>query len=282
MDGIQYCRDKVAPLGSNAYYCLLWLPPAEAGGVLAALALRQELLDIPEKVSDGQLALTKLNWWRDELRRTAGGVAQHPVSQVLRPVLQSRPQLSAGMASMCDGIDMLLQTGRINDEAAFGLMNQRLGGCAWQLAAELAGAQEPAELRFAAEAGCGLHLLETLQQLRPAAQRGLVLVPVSVLQRHNLPVEQVAAGNGGDAFVALATEMIATIRAHFALARAQLKGRLPRRLRFVLSAMCIAEATIREIERDGVQYLQQRRVSLTPLRKLWLAWKSWHLAAGRT
>ena len=160
MDGIQYCRDKVAPLGSNAYYCLLWLPPAEAGGVLAALALRQELLDLPEKVSDGQLALTKLNWWRDELRRTAGGVAQHPVSQVLRPVLQSRPQLSAGMASMCDGIDMLLQTGRINDEAAFGLMNQRLGGCAWQLAVELAGAQEPAELRFAAEAGHEpLHIL---------------------------------------------------------------------------------------------------------------------------
>jgi len=282
VDSLLYCSEKVAPFGSSHYYALLWQPPKIRARMLVVLALRQELLDIPARVSDGQLALTKLNWWRDELRRTAGGVAQHPVSQVLRPVLQSRPQLSAGMASMCDGIEMLLQTGRINDEAAFGLMNQRLGGCAWQLAAELAGAQEPAELRFAAEAGCGLHLLETLQQLRPAAQRGLVLVPVSVLQRHNLPVEQVAAGNGGDAFVALATEMIAAVRTHFALARAQLKGRLPRRLRVVLSAMCIAEATIREIERDGLQYLQQRRISLTPVRKLWLAWKSWHLAAGRT
>ena len=36
----------------------------------------------------------------------------------------------------------------------------------------------------------------------------------------------------------------------------------------------IYRATLVEIERDGFKVLTQR-TSLTPLRKLWLAWKTW-------
>ena len=35
----------------------------------------------------------------------------------------------------------------------------------------------------------------------------------------------------------------------------------------------IYRATLEEIERDGFHVLQ-RRITLTPLRKLWLAWKT--------
>jgi len=35
----------------------------------------------------------------------------------------------------------------------------------------------------------------------------------------------------------------------------------------------IYEATLDEVERDGFRVMEQR-VSLTPLRKLWLAWKT--------
>jgi phytoene synthase len=36
----------------------------------------------------------------------------------------------------------------------------------------------------------------------------------------------------------------------------------------------IYSALLAEIERDGFQVLTQR-TSLTPLRKLWIAWKTW-------
>jgi phytoene synthase len=36
----------------------------------------------------------------------------------------------------------------------------------------------------------------------------------------------------------------------------------------------IYRATLAEIERDGFRVLD-RRTSLTPLRKLWIAWKTW-------
>jgi len=36
----------------------------------------------------------------------------------------------------------------------------------------------------------------------------------------------------------------------------------------------IYRALLEEIERDGFRVLKQR-TSLTPLRKLWIAWKTW-------
>lgn len=274
MDAVQYCLDKAAPLGSNAYYALLWLPPAAKAQVVALLALRQELLDIPAKVSDGQLGLTKLNWWRDEIRRTAAGSAQHLVSMVLQPLLAERADMVAELRRMSDGIELLLQTGRINDDQALQLLCHQLGATPWKLAAQIVATCSPAEAGYAAAIGDGLHLLEMLQQLSHAAQRGLVLAPVSMLQRHGLTVERLAAGDGGAEFAALAAEIGAAVRAHFALARAQLAGRTPRALRFLAAEMKMAEATLGEIERDGLANLQQRRISLTPLRKLWISWKT--------
>jgi phytoene synthase len=36
----------------------------------------------------------------------------------------------------------------------------------------------------------------------------------------------------------------------------------------------IYRTVLNEVERDGYHVLQQR-ISLTPIRKLWLAWKTW-------
>jgi phytoene synthase len=36
----------------------------------------------------------------------------------------------------------------------------------------------------------------------------------------------------------------------------------------------IYRALLREIERDGFRVLE-RRVSLTPIRKFWIAWRTW-------
>ena len=55
---------------------------------------------------------------------------------------------------------------------------------------------------------------------------------------------------------------------------ASVVARTPRALRFLAAEMKMAEATLGEIERDGLANLQQRRISLTPLRKLWISWKT--------
>ena len=51
-------------------------------------------------------------------------------------------------------------------------------------------------------------------------------------------------------------------------------GRGPPRQRPGLIMAAIYRTLLDEIERDGFQVLTQR-ISLTPLRKLWIAWKTW-------
>ena len=56
----------------------------------------------------------------------------------------------------------------------------------------------------------------------------------------------------------------------FALLPAQ--DRRAQRAGLIMAA--IYRAVLDEVERDGFRVLQHR-ISLTPLRKLWLAWKTW-------
>lgn len=274
MDSLLYCSEKVAPFGSSHYYALLWQPPKIRARMLAVLALRQELLDIPARVSDGQLALTKLNWWRDELGRASRGVAQHPVSSGLQPLLGEAQIALPELTSMCDGIEMLLHTGRLQDEPSLQTFCQQLGGRPWQLTARIAAPGFDSGQVYAGEIGVGLQLLETLQNLVAEAQRGMILAPTSMLERHNLPVDRLASATPDEHFVALAADWLAKSRSALLAARQSLPGRVPAELRYLAALSAIANATAKELERTGLASLANQRISLTPVRKLLLAWKS--------
>ncbi len=274
VDSLLYCSEKVAPFGSSNYYALLWQAPKTRTRMLAVLALRQELLDIPARVSDGQLALTKLNWWRDELARAARGVAQHPVSSGLQPLLGESLLSLPELTSICDGVEMLLHTGRLQDEAALMKFCSLTGGLPWQLTARIAAPGDASGLAYAEQIGVGLQLLETLQNLVAEAQRGMILAPTSMLERHNLPVERLSSAEPDEHFVALAEDMLARSQSALLAARQQLPGRVPAALRYLAALAAMANATATELERSGLDSLASQRLSLTPVRKLLLAWKS--------
>jgi phytoene synthase len=63
-------------------------------------------------------------------------------------------------------------------------------------------------------------------------------------------------------------------RQYYAQAMAALPDADRRAQRPGLIMAAIYSALLQEIERDGFQVLTQR-TSLTPLRKLWIAWKTW-------
>lgn len=274
VDSLLYCSEKVAPFGSSNYYALLWQAPKTRARVLAVLALRQELLDIPARVSDGQLALTKLNWWREELARAARGVAQHPVSNGLQPLLGESLLSLAELTSMCDGIEMLLHTGRLHDEAALLAFCRLTGGLPWQLTARIAAPGDVSGLAYAEQVGVGLQLLDAMQILVVEAQRGMILAPTSMLERHGLPVERLASAEPDEHFVALAKDMLTRSKSTLLAARQQFPGQVPAALRYLVALAAMANATMKELERSGLESLTSQHLSLTPVRKLLLAWKS--------
>lgn len=62
---------------------------------------------------------------------------------------------------------------------------------------------------------------------------------------------------------------------YYQQAMAQLPAADRKNQRTGLVMAAIYRATLDEIKRDGVTHVLNQRLSLTPIRKLWLAWRTW-------
>jgi len=81
------CRDLATPPGSARYYSLCFLPKPQRQALTALYAWQEKLLAIKRECSDKNVALAKLNWWREETRKLFAGEAQHPISKALQEKL---------------------------------------------------------------------------------------------------------------------------------------------------------------------------------------------------
>ncbi len=88
-----------------------------------------------------------------------------------------------------------------------------------------------------------------------------------------MPASQILRREGGDNFAALMAFEVQRARAWYDRALAKLPAVDRRSQRTGLAMAAIYRTLLGEIERDRYQVLD-RRIALTPLRKLWIAWKT--------
>ena len=105
------------------------------------------------------------------------------------------------------------------------------------------------------------------------ARRGRIYLPQEDLARFDVAPSLLINRTGGDSFRRLMAFEANRARTWYAQALAKLDPRDRRAQRTGLIMAAIYRALLDEIERDGFDVLD-RRTSLTPLRKLWIAWKT--------
>lgn len=74
---------KALPPGSPLWWGLLFTEPERRPAVRALMAVRGELLETANRVSDPAVASARLGWWREEARRFGSGGEQHPATRAL-------------------------------------------------------------------------------------------------------------------------------------------------------------------------------------------------------
>jgi len=274
MTPAEYCQEKAAKSGSSFYYSFLFLPRERRAAITALYAFCREVDDIADECSDATLARTKLEWWRMELARTFAGQPSHPVSQALLPAIRSYDLAREQLEEIIDGMEMDLQHVRYTDFKALQLYCYRVAAVVGQLAAAIFGYSERDTLKYAHDLGLAFQLTNIIRDVGEDARRNRIYLPQDELARFGVTDSDILAGHSSAAFRALMAYQVARARTFYQQALSELSATDRRGQRPGLVMAAIYQTLLNEIENDDYQVLD-RRISLTPVRKLWIAWRTW-------
>ena len=270
----EYCQQKAAASGSSFYYSFLFLPAERRRAITALYAFCREVDDVADEVSDVGLARTKLAWWRTEVANLFAGHPAHPVTKALAPFVAPFGIDAARMNEIIDGMEMDLTHHRYPDFEALKLYCHRVAGVVGQLSASIFGYRNPSTLEYAESLGRAFQLTNIIRDVGEDARRDRVYLPQDELARFGITSEDILARRGGDAFRSLMAFQAERAQSYYDLAYSKLAPEDRRNQRAGLIMAAIYRTLLEEIRRDGFKVLDQR-VALTPLRKLWIAWKTW-------
>jgi 15-cis-phytoene synthase len=270
----QYCQDRAAKSGSSFYYSFLFLPPEQRRAITALYAFCREVDDVVDECTDAAIARTKLAWWRNEVHAVYGGVPGHPVTQALAAVIARTPLPEAQLQEIIDGMEMDLDRDRYADFAALEVYCHRVAGVVGLLSAQIFGATDPRTAEYAHALGIAFQLTNIVRDVGEDARRGRLYLPQDELARFGVTANDIFRARESDAFRALMEFQVERALAWYDRAFALLPAADRRAQRPGLVMAAIYRTLLVEIRADGCRVLTTR-TSLTPLRKLWLAWKTW-------
>jgi phytoene synthase len=274
MDPHEYCQTKAAGSGSSFYYSFLFLPQERRRAITALYAFCREVDDVVDDCSDVATARATLAWWRQELAAVFHGTPQHPVARALAEVAPRLNLAEARLNEIIDGMQMDLELNRYPDFEALRLYCHRVAGIVGLLSAEIFGYQDPRTLKYAADLGMAFQLTNIIRDVGEDARRNRIYLPLDEIERHGVSVSDIAQLRETDNFRRLIEFQIERALGYYREAFAKLPAVDRRAQRAGIIMAAIYRTLLDEIRRDGCRVLT-RRTSLTPVRKLWIAWWTW-------
>ena len=277
MDPHAYCQQKAAGSGSSFYYSFLFLPEERRRAITALYAFCREVDDVVDDCSDPATARATLAWWRQELAAAFHGTPQHPVARALAEVAPRFNLAEARLAEIINGMQMDLEYNRYPSFEVLRQYCHRVAGMVGLLSAEIFGFEDPRTLEYAADLGLAFQLTNIIRDVGEDARRDRIYLPLDEIESHGVSVADISASRETESFRRLIEFQIERALGYYRDAFAKLPAIDRRTQRAGIVMAAIYRALLDEIQRDGCRVLT-RRTSLTPVRKLWIAWKTW--AAG--
>ena len=270
----EYCQQKTAQSGSSFYYSFLFLPPERRRAITALYAFCREVDDTVDETSDGSVARIKLAWWRTEVSNMYKGTPTHPVTQALQPHVAAYKLEEQHLQAIVDGMEMDLDQSRYLDYAGLQKYCWRVAGVVGILSASIFGYTNPQTLAYAEKLGLAFQLTNIIRDVGDDARKGRIYLPVNELQQFNVTAADILNFRHSEKFEALMQFQAERAQRTYDEALALLPKEDRRTQRPGLMMAAIYRTLLDEIQRDRFHVLNQR-ISLTPLRKLWLAWKTY-------
>ena len=274
----QYAQQKAAQAGSSFYYAFLFLPPARRAAITAFYAFCREVDDVVDEVSEPSIAATKLAWWAKEVAQAfaAPGVTanRHPALLALLPHCKPFGIEERHLQAVIEGCQMDLTQTRYLDYPGLQKYCHLVAGIVGEVSARIFGQTDERTTAYAHKLGQALQLTNIIRDVGEDAQRGRIYLPVNELQQFEVKANELSLGQKGysERFTKLMQFQAQRAQSVYDEAFAMLPSGDARSQKPGLMMAKIYRALLDEIQRENFQVLHQR-ISLTPLRKFWLAWK---------
>lgn len=270
----EYCQQKTVQSGSSFYYSFLFLEPARRRAITALYAFCREVDDTVDEATDGSVARIKLAWWRTEVSTMYKGTPTHPVTQALQPHIETYGLEEQHLQAIIDGMEMDLDQSRYLDYAGLKRYCWHAAGVVGILSASIFGYGNPQTLAYAEKLGLAFQLTNIIRDVGEDARKGRIYLPVNELQQFGVTAADLLNARHSEKFEALMRFQTERAQKMYDEALALLPKEDRRAQRPGLMMAAIYRTLLDEIARDNFHVLNQR-ISLTPLRKLWLAWKTY-------
>ena len=269
----RYCQEKAAASGSSFYYSFLFLPEQQRKAITALYAFCREVDDVVDSNIDTVIKQTKLQWWRNEISALFNAQAQHPVTRALTPAIEQFNLPQEQFEEIIDGMEMDLHNNRYDSFKDLSLYCHRVASVVGLLAAEIFGYRDRKTQKYAHDLGMAFQLTNILRDVYEDARRNRIYLPQDELQQFKVSDSDIIQGETSDNFVELMKLQVQRAQGFYDKAITELPeaDRYSQRAGLVMAR--IYQSILNEIVDDGYRVLQHR-IKLTPLRKLWLAWKT--------
>lgn len=273
----QYVQQKAAQSGSSFYYAFLFLPPPRRAAITAFYAFCREVDDVVDEMRDPAVAAAKLDWWRREVAEAFAGRPTHPATQALMPHVPTYGIEPGHLLAVIDGCRIDLEQTRFLDFAGLARYCHLVAGVVGEVASAIFGRTQAQTVAYAHQLGLAMQLTNIVRDVGDDARRGRIYLPIDELQRFDVKAHEILKRESpwgySERFDALMRFQAARAHATYEQAFALLPEADRAAQRPGLMMANIYRALLRDIEAGGFQVLHQR-ISVTPIRKLWIAAKT--------
>lgn len=271
----QYCQQKAAASGSSFYYSFLFLPKPRREAITALYAFCREVDDVADECHEPDVARAKLAWWRQEIDNLYAGTPQHPVTRALAQAVAAFDLEQEYFHEIIDGMGMDLTQNRYGEFKHLQLYCYRVASVVGLLSIAIFGYRNPRTLRYAHDLGIAFQLTNIVRDVGEDARRDRIYLPLDELARFGVSESDILHGRETEAVKRLLEFQIERAETFYDRAFQELPDEDRRAQRTGLIMAAIYRTLLREIKAGGAEKVLNSRISLTPLRKLWLAWSTW-------
>jgi phytoene synthase len=260
--------NRATPPGSSAYYSIRLASAAKRDALAALFAWRGEVRSVLDQVSDPGVARTKLDWWRDEITRTLDGAPRHPLSQLLAPTVADECLPGAPFTDIIAATEQTLGAHRHATRDAQREADSNDLGALFELVARCEGATDQGPNLAARQAGAWCAQVRRLRDTGWLLRQGREVFTADRLAAAGMAPVDLARLEDRERLAQLLASLADELLAEPGGASAD--RRLTPALRVQVR---IHNDLLDVLERTRFDVADQR-IALTPLRKLWIAWRA--------